>query len=116
MNETVQQDNTRMARHLERLAEIWSRDGIMLGLTQRRFRRIEGVNPGLLLYEHYVEVENYELGTVYFVPTDFIDDQISERDKAFLTVPYAEVLKRTWDRMPTFIARGESVIERFEEG
>lgn len=100
-----------MKPRARKLDKVWTSDRKMLGLGQRLFHRVEGVNPDLLLYESYLEVENYELGATYFVPTDFIDERQTEHGGLRLRSSFREVQERTWARMPTFIARGEGIEE-----
>lgn len=93
------------------LEKVWTADGLMLGLTQRLFHRATGVDPELQYYASYVEVENYELGSTYFVPLDFFEGRDPESGDLNLSVTFQVVLERTWARLPTFIARGEGTPE-----
>jgi hypothetical protein len=93
------------------LEKVWTADGEILGLAQRLFHRQNGVRPSLLQYQSYLEVGNYELGTSYFVPTDFIEDRDPLTSDLSLSVSFRSVQERTWSRMPTFIARGEGTEE-----
>ena len=100
-----------MEPRAKKLDKVWTSDDKLLGLGQRLFHREEGVDPDLLLYKSYLEVENYELGATYFVPTDFIDEPNNEDGDLRLSTSFREVLERTWARMPAFIARGEGLEE-----
>jgi hypothetical protein len=93
------------------LEKVWTADGEMLGLTQRLFHRQSGVNPRLLRYESYLEIGNYELGTAYFVPIDYIEDRDPLTGELALSASFKNVQERTWSRMPTFVARGEGTEE-----
>ena len=77
-----------MNARYRKLDEVWTSDSQKLGLAQRLFHRTEGVEPANLLYESYLEVENFELGSTYFVPTDFIEE--SEEDLRPLTVGFSD--------------------------
>ena len=99
----------------KRLSEVRTSDGYRLGLGQRLFRRISGVNAADLLYEKYLEVENYDLGSTYFIPTDFIEDEESGPGVIMLSRTFDQVQENTWYRMPTFVARGEGEIESLPE-
>ena len=81
---------------VKKLDVVWTSDGQKLGLGQRIFHRSHGVDPANLLYESYLEVENFELGSTYFVPTDFIDDSEVEPGSLQLSKTFDEVQERTW--------------------
>jgi hypothetical protein len=98
-----------------KLAKVWTYDSELLGLAQRLFHRNEGVEPDLLLFKSYLEVENYQLGATYFVPTDFIDHGRVEDGGLWLVSSFREVLERTWARMPVFVARGDGIEESLPE-
>lgn len=105
-----------MESRVKRLAEVWTSDGRKLGLGQRLFHRADGVNTAQLLYGSYLEVENYEFGATYFVPTDFIDDTGTDESEIRLIISFRGIQERTWDRMPSFIARGEGMLESLPDG
>jgi hypothetical protein len=100
-----------MNLHIRMLEKVWTADGEMLGLAQRLFHRQSGVNAMLLQYESYLEIGNYELGTAYFVPMDYIEDRDPLTGELALSVSFKNVQERTWSRMPTFVARGEGTEE-----
>ena len=96
-----------MSAPYRKLDEVWTSDGRKLGLAQRLFHRTEEAEPAKLLYESYLEVENFELGSTYFVPTDFIEQSEEESGDLKISKSFNEVQERTWFRMPMFVARGE---------
>ena len=93
---------------IKRLDEVWTADSKKLGLAQHLYHRQDEANPALLLYASYLEVEDYDYGENYFVPTDFIVDQLPVSGRIELDVTMDEVMKRTWVRMPDFIILGKS--------
>ena len=100
---------------INKLEEVWTADKVRLGLADRVFHRNEGVNPDLELYEAYLVIENFDLGSNFYVPVDFISDHDEETRGIKLTVTFAEVLKNTWSRMPHFIALGDARREELSE-
>ena len=104
-----------MNARYRKLDVVWTSDGKKLGLAQRLFHRTEGVEPANLLYESYLEVENFELGSTYFVPTDFIEERDAESGKLKLSKSFSEVQEKTWFRMPIFAARGDGREESLPE-
>ncbi|MFN2189144.1 MAG: hypothetical protein ACK2T3_10295 [Candidatus Promineifilaceae bacterium] len=92
---------------MKKLQTIWTSDDRKLGLAQRLFHRIEGVEPKVLLYGTYLQVENFELGSTYFIPTDFLIEEASEEGKLRVSKTFQEIQQLTWFRMPTFIASGK---------
>ena len=104
-----------MDTRFRKLDEVWTSDGQKLGLAQRQFHRTEGVEPAILLYESYLEVENFELGSTYFVPTDFFEEREGESGDLKLSKSFNEVQELTWFRMPIFVARGDGREESLPE-
>jgi hypothetical protein len=94
-----------------RLDEVWTADSKKLGLAQGLYHRQDEANPALKLFASYLEVEDYSYGGSYFVPTDFIVDQLPQSGRIELDVTFDEVMKRTWGRMPDFIVLGKSIKE-----
>ncbi len=98
-----------MDTNIKKLEETWTADGKKLGLSQNLFHRENEIKPELQLYATYLEIEDYEFGGVFFVPTDYIAARDAADEGGLkLTVKYAEVMKRTWFRMPDFVAFGQS--------
>ena len=93
---------------IKKLEEVWTKDEKMLGLTQGLFHRLEGINPKLQFYGSYLEVESYEYGASYFVPTDFIAPREPDSARIMLTVTLRDVMEHTWFVMPDFIVHGQA--------
>jgi hypothetical protein len=91
-----------------KLDEVWTADSKKLGLAQSLFHRTKDINPKLLLYASYLEVESYEFGEIYYVPTDYVEGREPDTGRVMLAVDLQTVLKRTWARLPDFIAHGEA--------
>jgi len=100
---------------IKKLDEVWTEDDKKLGLAQELFHRVGGVNPELLYYASYLEVESYEYGSTYFVPTDFIAGREPESGRVTLTATLKDVMDRTWFVMPDFIVRSEARKETLAE-
>ena len=98
-----------------KLEEVWTADNIRLGLAEKVYHREEGVNPDLELYASYLEIENFDLGSNFYVPVDFISDHDEEIRGIKLTVTFADVQKNTWSRMPHFIAHGDARVEELPQ-
>lgn len=101
-----------MEESINKLEEIWTVDSKKLGLAQHIFHRQDGINPKLQLYATYLEVEDFKYGEVFYVPTEFVAGRDPETENISLTVSFDEVMKRTWFRMPDFIAQGQSQKEK----
>lgn len=91
---------------IRKLDEVWSSDEKLFGLAQHIFMREEGADPDLLLYEGYLEVENYDLGEIFYVPLDFIASRDDKEEKVLVSATFTEALRQTWTRIPHFVARG----------
>ncbi|MGD2050314.1 MAG: hypothetical protein PVH03_12495 [Chloroflexota bacterium] len=96
-----------MEDSINKLEEIWTAEDKKLGLAKYLYHRQSEINPKLQLYARYLEVENFEYGDDYYVPTDFIEGRDPESGKIRLSLSFDEVMKRTWFRMPDFIAHGD---------
>jgi hypothetical protein len=104
-----------MELDIHKLDAVWTSDEKRLGLAQHLFHREHDINPDLQLYASYLEVGNYDYGEVYYVPTDFIAGQESHTGNIKLSVSFDHALKRTWFRMPEFVARGEARQQQLPE-
>lgn len=91
---------------IKKLDEVWSTDQKLLGLAQTLHVREEGVDPELQLFGAYLQVENYDLGEIFYVPTDFITSRIDANKKIVVSATFTEALRKTWTRMPDFVAQG----------
>lgn len=92
----------------KRFEEVWTEDDKKLGTAQALFHRLDEVNPELLYYASYLEVESFEYGATYFVPTDFIAPREAESGRVTLAVTLKEVMEHTWFVMPDFIAHSKA--------
>ena len=99
-----------------KLDEVWTTDEQKLGLAQHLYFREEGIDPDLQFYESYIEVENYDWGSVFYVPTDFVSGRSDQDHRIRLSVTFSEALEQTWTRMPHFVAHGEGRKEDLPEG
>lgn len=98
-----------------KLDEIWTVDDKKLGLAQHLYIREEGIDPDLQYYESYIEVENYDIGEVFYVPLDFVDRRSDADKRVYLNVAFSVALEQTWTRMPHFVALGEGRKEELAE-
>jgi hypothetical protein len=86
--------------------EVWTRDGVRLGAARRwHYRPEEQISPAELLFASYLEVENFELGDVFFVPDVYLTGRDESSGRLLLDATMREVERRTWTRMPDFAAR-----------
>ena len=93
-----------MDHDIKKLDEVWTADEKKLGLAQQLFHRQDEVNPDLQLYASYLEVENFEYGEGFYIPTDFITGRDPELGRLLLSVTIDQVMNHTWFRMPDFVA------------
>ena len=95
--------------------EVWTADEQKLGIAFRLFHRTEGINPAQQLYASYLEVENFDYGEIFYVPTDFVAGRQAETGRILLSKKRDEAMKLTWFRMPDFVAHGQSRKEALPE-
>lgn len=85
-------------------AEVWTKDGKRLGRARRwHYRPEEEVHPDDLLFASYLEIENFELGDVFFVPDAYLTSADGSSDRVVVDATMWEVERRTWTRMPDFV-------------
>ncbi|MDX1614340.1 MAG: hypothetical protein R3300_08525 [Candidatus Promineifilaceae bacterium] len=101
---------------IRKLDEVWTADDKKLGLAQKLYHREGQSDPKLKLYGSYLEVESFDYGDDYYVPTDFIEGRDAEAGRVYLSVKLQKVLENTWSRLPDFIARGNRQEEALSEG
>lgn len=89
--------------------EVFTADGVSLGQSLVVYRRLSQVNPGLKLYEYYLETVKLSMGDEFYVPIDFIDRY--DNEIVHLSLTMAQVQRETMMRMPKFIAlrQGERI-------
>jgi hypothetical protein len=97
---------------INHLEEVWTADGRRLGLAKFLHHRLDSVDPELEYYAAYLEVENLEYGTEYYVPTDFIAGRATPGGRLELTTTLKQVMDNTWSRRPEFVLHGASRSER----
>lgn len=87
------------------LDEVWTEDGHKLGEVHHIHHRPGGADPELLLYETYLEVQDFGLGMTYYIPTDFIQvDAVTGR--IIVNETLRGVQRNRWHHRPPFIAGG----------
>ena len=104
-----------MNLNIHKLEEVWTADGKKVGLAEKIYHRVKGADPELELYESYLEIENFELGSSFFVPFDFIRNDEVQTERIELAVTFDDVHRNTWTRMPFFVAHGEAREETLSE-
>lgn len=100
-------------KELKKGADVVTADGEILGKALALHHRTpEEVDPDLKLYASYLEVPNFQVGSPFYVPVDFIADYDSDALQVNLSVPLSAVMDETWDREPSFIAGRQDQAER----
>jgi hypothetical protein len=87
------------------LDEVWTEDGHKLGEVHHIHHRPGEVDPDLLLYETYLEIQDFGLGMTYFVPTEFVQVD-GTNGRVIVNESFREVLSNRWNNRPPFIAGG----------
>ena len=91
--------------------EVWTSDAFKLGDARCwHYRPEEEVSPGERLYARYLEVENFELGDSFYVPSDYIAGYDEAGAKVVLDASLKQVMGYTWTRTPDFVARKQGRI------
>ena len=93
-----------MDHDIRKFDEVWTADEKKLGLAQKLFHRQNEVNTDLQLYATYLEVDNFEYGEGFYIPTDFITGRDPVTGHLLLSVSTNQVMNHTWFRMPDFVA------------
>lgn len=86
--------------------EVWSFDDKKLGVATLIHHRLEGVDPAVKMYEAYLEVEDFNLGMSYYIPTEFIAEKDEESGRVYVDRRHKEILDNIWYRRPRFVANG----------
>ena len=97
-----------MATEFKKRDEVWTADEQKLGLALQLFHRTDEVNPALQLYASYLEVDDFDYGEIFYVPTDFVAERQPETGRILLSKKRDDATKLTWFRMPDFVAQGRS--------
>jgi hypothetical protein len=100
---------------IKKLEEVWTADHQKLGLIEAVYHRLEGVDPDLGYYATYLNVQNFDYGDDFYIPTDFIEGRDSKNGHLLLKTKFITVLENTWNRMPDFIADGQARFEKLYE-
>ena len=88
---------------LKKFSKVVTSDDELLGHAVHLRLRQDEVNVELKYYAAYLEVASPELGTHFYVPTDFIQDYDPEVGQVLLSVPFSVVQDEIWNREPSFV-------------
>jgi len=102
----LNEDALQMLRdeNVKKLTEVETSDDYPLGAALRIHLRQDEINADLKLYAAYLEVSSPNLGTHYYVPTEFVQEYSPTTARLILSVPLSLVETEQWSREPTFIA------------
>lgn len=93
--------------NIKAMDEVWTKDGARLGVARRWHYRPENqINPVDRLYAAYLEVENYALGDVLYIPDVYVVGRDGTSGRVLLSATLRQVMKWTWTRAPDFVAFG----------
>lgn len=93
---------------IHKLDEVWTADSQKLGVAHHLYHNLGEVNPDLQLYASYLEVESFDFGDDYYLPTDFITGRDPATGRVHLDVTLKQVMEATWFRRPDCIVRGQA--------
>jgi len=96
---------------LKKFSKVVTADEELLGNAVRFRLRTDEVNVELKNYAAYLEIASLNLGTHFYVPTEFIEDYDPGKGQVSLSVPFSVVQDESWNREPTFIAAHLDEIE-----
>ena len=91
-------------KNLKKFSEVVTSDDTLLGPALHLHLRKEEIDVDLKLYAAYLEVVSHELGTHFYIPTDFIHDYDPASGQVTLSVSFSVVQDELWNREPTFVA------------
>ncbi len=95
--------------------KVVTSDDYLLGNALRIHLRKDDINLDLKLYAAYLEVSSRDLGTHFYIPTEFIKEISRPNGRLILSVPLSVVEDELWSRNPTFIAGQLENIEELAE-
>jgi hypothetical protein len=95
-----------MAIEIKRWDEVWTADEQKLGIAQQLYHRTDDIDPALQLYATYLEVEDFDFGTSFYVPTEFVAERQDQAGRVNVSKKRSEAMQLTWFRMPDFVAQG----------
>ena len=107
-----------MAIELTQSDEVCTSDGHRLGQAHALYHRTpaaEAADPDLKFYPTYLYVVSLDIGDDYYVPADFVAVRDPESNRVTLTATMADVMNKTWSRIPNFVARGQAREEVLSE-
>lgn len=102
----INKDALQMLRdkQLKKFSKVIASDDFMLGNAVHIRLRQDEADVDLKLYAAYLDVANLELGTHFYIPTEFIQAYDPDAGKVSLAVPFSVVMNENWDREPSFVA------------
>jgi hypothetical protein len=89
---------------VKKYTNVVTSDDFLLGTALRILLRQDEINPDLKLYAAYLQVNSRDLGTHFYIPTEFIKEYDPAGGKLILSVPLEIVEDELFSREPTFIA------------
>jgi hypothetical protein len=100
---------------LKKFTSVVSSDDQLLGTTTHLLLRQDEIDVDLKLYAAFLQVVRLELGTHFYVPTDFVQYYDPEKGQVLLSVPFSIVQEENWNREPTFVAGHQEKTEELVE-
>lgn len=102
----INKDALQMLRdkQLKKFSKVIASDDFMLGNAVHIRLRQDEADVDLKLYAAYLDVANLELGTHFYIPTEFIQAYDPDAGMVSLAVPFSVVMNENWDREPSFVA------------
>jgi hypothetical protein len=102
-------------KKLKKFSKVITSDDEVIGNAVHLRLRQDEVNVEMKNYAAYLDVASLELGTHFYVPTDFIQEYNPETSQVTLSVPFSIVQDESWNREPSFIAGHLEEIEDLAE-
>ena len=102
-------------KQLKKFSKVVTADDNFLGNAVHIRLRQDEVNADLKLYAAYLDVASLELGTHFFIPTEFIQEYDPEAGQVLLSVPFSVVQQENWNREPSFVAGNLGEIEELAD-
>jgi hypothetical protein len=102
-------------RKLRKFSKVMTSDDYLVGKVVHLRLRKDEVNVEMKLYAAYLDVASLELGTHFFIPTDFVQEYNPDDDQVLISVPFSVVQQENWNREPAFIAARLEEIESLAE-
>jgi hypothetical protein len=102
-------------KQLKKFSKVVTADDKLLGNAVHIRLRQDEANADLKLYAAYLDVASIDLGTHFYVPTEFIQEYDPEAGQVLLSVPFSVVQDELWNREPSFVAGQLEEIEELAE-